>query len=126
MCPLTYWFDEIESVDGVKQISSLAKEKTLSQENNLTSVDTKAAEEYFRRGDAYGRQGNPAQAIFSFTKAIEMNLNYAEAYYYRGVTYYYTKEYDKAWVGVHKAEALGFIVNSKFLADLKKASGRDE
>ncbi|MDD5130537.1 MAG: tetratricopeptide repeat protein [Candidatus Omnitrophica bacterium] len=155
--PLIYWFDEIESVDGVKQNSSLAKEETLSQDNTLTPVDVKAAEEYFRRGDAYNRQGNPAQAIFNFTKAIEINPsyaeaycaragvyfyqhndvqtisdytkaieinpNYAEAYYYRGVTYYYTKEYDKAWLDVRKAEALGFIINSEFLADLKKASG---
>jgi hypothetical protein len=38
----------------------------------------------------------------------------------------FTKEYDKAWDDVHKAEELGYKIPSVFIDDLKQASGRDK
>jgi len=81
---------------------------------------------YQNRGFAYASQGNFLQAISDCTKAIEINPNFAEAYCIRGISYYWTKEYDKAWIDVHKAEGLGYAVNPKFINALKKASGRDK
>ena len=42
---------------------------------------------YNNRGTAYGELGNYQQAIKDFTKAIELNPQYAMAYYNRGLTY---------------------------------------
>jgi hypothetical protein len=42
--PLTYFFDMIESIDGVKQASSPTEEEKQSQENNLSSASTDNAD----------------------------------------------------------------------------------
>ena len=124
--PITYFLDEVESIDGVKQASSQAEVKKLSQENNLPTVHAETVEEYVSRGAAYFKQGNFTQAISDFTRAIEINPNYAEAYAGRAITYLYEKEYDKTWADVHKAEGLGYVIEPDFINDLKKASGRDK
>jgi hypothetical protein len=36
------------------------------------------------------------------------------------------KEYDKAWLDVHKAEGSGCAVNPEFINALRKASKRDK
>ena len=72
------------------------------------------------------RQGNLTEAISDYAKAIEIDPKDAEAYYNRGVDYYTAKEYDKAWIDVHKAEKLGYAVHPEFLAALKQASGKDK
>jgi tetratricopeptide (TPR) repeat protein len=82
--PLAYFFDDIESIDGVKRVSSLAEEKKPSQENNPSSASTETAGEYFNHGLVYRKQGNLPQAISDFTKAIAINPNYADAYCFRG------------------------------------------
>ena len=68
--------------------------------------------------------GQHHQAISDFNKALEINSRYDEAYYCRGVTYYFTKEYDKPWDDIKKAQDLGYQVPPKFLDALRKASGR--
>jgi hypothetical protein len=72
------------------------------------------------------KKASLTQVIPEFNKAIEINPDDAEAYYSRGVLYYLSQEYDKAWVDVHKAEKLGYTVNPKFLDSLKQESGRDK
>jgi len=64
------------------------------------------------------------QAISDYTKALEVNPNYALAYYNRGRSYYYKKEYDKSWEDIKKAQDLGWKIRPEFLDDLRKASGR--
>jgi tetratricopeptide (TPR) repeat protein len=54
---------------------------------NAFSSGPKTAEEYLNSGSNYYEQGNWAQAISDFTKAIEINSNYAEAYCLRGDSY---------------------------------------
>ena len=93
---------------------------------SLSSVYAETAEEYANRGNAHNQQGNFAQAVSDYTKAIEMNPNYAGAYYGRVMVYYNLKEYGKAWADVHKAESLGMKADPTFLIMLKEASGRDK
>ena len=40
---------------------------------------------YYNRGLAYWKKGDFDRTIVDFTKAIELNPNFAEAYYNRGV-----------------------------------------
>lgn len=93
---------------------------------SISSVYAETAEEYVRSGRIHGLRGNFTQAISDFTKAIEINPNYADAYYFRAVLYNKLKDYDKAWQDVHKAEDLGYKFDFQLLEDLKKASGRDK
>ncbi|QSJ20001.1 tetratricopeptide repeat protein [Nostoc sp. UHCC 0702] len=44
------------------------------------------AEEFFRRGREFDGQGQSQQAIAEYTRAIELDPNYAEAYFYRDNT----------------------------------------
>jgi tetratricopeptide (TPR) repeat protein len=100
--------------------------QTISDYTKAIEIEPNYAHLYNNRGVAYGKQGNLPQAVFDFTNAIEINPNYAKAYYNRGGSYFMAKDYDKAWIDVHKAEELGYAVNPKFLDALKKASGRDK
>ncbi|MBE9051853.1 tetratricopeptide repeat protein [Nostocales cyanobacterium LEGE 11386] len=43
-----------------------------------------SAEEFFRRGRDFDRQGKSQEAIAEYTRAIELDPNYAEAYFFRG------------------------------------------
>ncbi len=67
--------------------------------------------------------------IAVFNESIKKNPNYAGAYYNRAAAYFHKNNYDKSWQDIHKAEALGINVDSKFIElveKLKKASGRDK
>ena len=67
----------------------------------ITSVSS--AEESYNRGSELLDKGEYDEAIDEFTKAIEIDPNYAEAYNNRGLAYYYTWEYDLAVADYDKA-----------------------
>ncbi|HTY45948.1 MAG TPA: tetratricopeptide repeat protein [Patescibacteria group bacterium] len=90
------------------------------------AVNPVYTEAYYNRGLAYHKQGNFTQAVADYTKVIEMAPRFAPAYNNRGAAYYRTAEYGKAWADVHQAEALGAVVDPRFLESLKKASGTDK
>lgn len=94
--PLRYYFDEIDSIDGVKQSPSSVEAKKLSQENNLPAVYTNPAKEYLKLGVACYNQGNLSQAILDYNKAIEIDPTLVAAYYDRGFTYYKNANYEQA------------------------------
>lgn len=54
---------------------------------SVSSVYAETAEEYLQKGNADYHQGNLAQAISDYTKAIEINPNFADAYENRGLAY---------------------------------------
>ncbi|MCX5701233.1 MAG: ankyrin repeat domain-containing protein [Candidatus Omnitrophica bacterium] len=54
---------------------------------SIAFVYAETAEEYFKRGYDSFKQGNSDQVISDYTKAIEINPNYAEAYCKRGISY---------------------------------------
>ncbi|MBI4711118.1 MAG: tetratricopeptide repeat protein [Candidatus Omnitrophica bacterium] len=59
--------------------------------------------EAFVQGVAYGQQGNYGAAVKSFSKAIELKPDFAEAYYNRGFAYYIKGKKDKALADFNKA-----------------------
>jgi tetratricopeptide (TPR) repeat protein len=61
--------------------------KEPSYQQTITDIPAGTAQEYYNRGNIYGKKGNLIQAISDYTKAIEINPNYTEAYYNRGNTY---------------------------------------
>jgi len=65
--------------------------KQPSSQQTITDIPAGTAQEYYNRGNIYGKQGNLTQAISDYTKAIEINPKYTEAYYNRGNTYEKTR-----------------------------------
>ncbi|HYA90215.1 MAG TPA: tetratricopeptide repeat protein, partial [Thermodesulfobacteriota bacterium] len=63
-------------------------------------------------------------AIADFEKALEIDPKSADAYYHRATAYYFRKEFDKSWKDIKKAQDLGYKIPSKFLENLRDASGR--
>jgi tetratricopeptide (TPR) repeat protein len=53
---------------------------TIYTEQDQIDIDPKLAEAFNNRGDAYKEKGLCKEAIFDFTKAIEINPHYAHAY----------------------------------------------
>jgi tetratricopeptide (TPR) repeat protein len=49
---------------------------------NLTAID------WFKKGYTFTLSGNYQEAIDAYDKSIELNPNFAEAYYIRGTAYY--------------------------------------
>ena len=61
----------------------------------------------------YSIQGDLAESVAEYSKAIDNNPNYAAAFNNRAVAYYQLKEYDRAWDDLHKAESLGYSVKCR-------------
>lgn len=57
------------------------------QENQKEKVAL-TAYEYRKKGGVFGKQGKHEEAIPWFSKAVEINPNYAEAYFDRGFSYH--------------------------------------
>jgi tetratricopeptide (TPR) repeat protein len=90
----------------------------------VLEINPRYAGVYINRGFAYYHKGQHDEAISDFTKALEINPEDALVYFSRGTAYYFRKEYDKSWEDIKKAQDLGYPIPSKFLDDLRKASGR--
>ena len=63
---------------------------------------------YNNRGTAYALLGNFKQAIEDFSKAIELNSKFANAYYIRGLCYQELGDEAKAQADFAKAKQLGY------------------
>ena len=74
----------------------------------------------------YGEKGQHDKAISDFTKAIEINPRHADAYYTRGVVYYYKKDYEKALDDFYKAQKLGLNVPPGIFQLLRELSGKQK
>ena len=68
-----------------------------------TSVWAETTEEYVHLGNVAGRQEKYPQAILNYTKAIESDPNYANAYYNRGFVYIKMRKYKLAVGDLDKA-----------------------
>ncbi len=63
----------------------------------LEAEPSAKAQVYFRRGHAYfNKGGHVNNAIADFTKALELDPNCVEAYFWQGLAYLGKKNYDKA------------------------------
>jgi tetratricopeptide (TPR) repeat protein len=117
--PLTYFFDEIKSIDGaavsMRKVSSpevkvaqqyidqgaadIEKgqyEEAISYFNKAIAIVPNVAEAYYNRGLAHFRNGNLNEALSDFSKAIEINPDDFEAYSQRGFANYFRKNYNQA------------------------------
>jgi tetratricopeptide (TPR) repeat protein len=65
-------------------------------------------------------------AIKDLTKAIELGSQDARVYKDRAFLHWFYRDYEKAWADVNECERLGGKVDPEFLAELRKASGREE
>ena len=109
-----------------KYISSLGKERRAYNKRVEKTMrkEPKSAEDYKDRGDVALTQGNTKQAIAEYARAIEINPNDGESYNNRAIMHFDTKEYDKAWADVRKAQALGYDVSPKLIEDLNRESAQ--
>ncbi|KAF5433807.1 Tetratricopeptide (TPR) repeat containing protein [Candidatus Methanophagaceae archaeon] len=87
-------FDNYKGGKGVKSLLYLL----------LGDIRKRAgAQKWFNRAYGEGKKGNKETAIEYYTKALELNPEYPDAYYNRGATYYNLKDYEKAISDYNKA-----------------------
>ena len=70
-------------------------------------------------------KGDYERAIQDCNRSIELNDKNSFAYNNRGWIYCKKRDYDRAWADVRKCRELGGNVDSKFLAELSKATAKD-
>jgi tetratricopeptide (TPR) repeat protein len=101
-------------------------ELAISDYTKTLELNPREARAYANRGNVYFDKGRHDDAISDYTKALEIDPKDAITYYNRSYAYYLKKDFDKSWEDVNKARALGYRIPSDFLADLQKASGRQQ
>ena len=79
-----------------------------SQEQESESMEK--AEEFFRRGREFDRLGQSQEAIAEYTRAIEVDPNYAAAYFFRGNVLALEGQPQK---GIEDAQKAAAIYNSR-------------
>ena len=89
-------------------------------------INPDGIEAYVNRGFAYRKQGHYAQALLDYGKAATMGPDTGLIYSNRAFIYFHTGDYGRSWQDVHRAEALKFDIDRKFLEELRKVSGRQE
>lgn len=104
--PITYYFEEIDSINGEKIIPvTVKKEIEVKKEDfqikdkpdfepqimkkieTLSLSELAKAQEYFQKGMNYYKEKQYDEAIAEFKKALEINPNFAEGFYVLGYTY---------------------------------------
>jgi len=100
--------------------------KAIADFDKVIAGDPNLASAYLNRAIAYQKIGNLGLALSDCSKAIQINPNYAKAFHNRAVIYLLRKEYTKSWEDLHRAEALGYKIDPRFLEELKKATGREK
>lgn len=97
-------------IENDKKVEDLRKQylnaKTDAEKDKIKAAFKEADKKYlaikkFNEGNYFSYDEN--KAIQCYTEAIELNPNYAEAYYKRGETYYYNDEDKKAIEDLSKA-----------------------
>jgi tetratricopeptide (TPR) repeat protein len=95
-------------------------------EKMMEKEKDKISELYVWRGNAWYNKKNDNKATADYNKAIEINPNYALAFYNRGFAWVIKKEYDKAIEDYHKAididpnYASAYVIKASILRAMKK------
>ena len=115
----------IHLLKGITYENEEKLDEAIAEYNKALETNPTYPEAYNTRGTAYGRgKGLYDLAIADFNKVLELDPRYAGAYNNRAISYYFKKEYDRAWEDVHKAQSLGMEIHPGFIEALRKASGR--
>ena len=80
---------------------------------------------YVRSGIVHLENSNPGMAVKDFSAAIQMDPNNAAAHFYRSIAYMFLKQYDNSWDDVHFVERRGYKLDPKFMAELRRLSGKE-
>ncbi|MFA5116286.1 MAG: tetratricopeptide repeat protein [Candidatus Omnitrophota bacterium] len=99
-------------------------DRAVADLSQAVEIDPGSAKAYYNRGLAYQNKDDFGLALADYNKAIELDSQYSEAYSNRIGVYCARRQYDKAWLEAHNAEALGLKVAPEILEYLKKASNR--
>ena len=94
---------------------------TLNNRLTFGLYDKIIAEAHNKLGLIYEQEGKFADAIYEYSKALELRPKFAEAYYGRGLSYFLLNDYEKAWEDVQLARLLGFNNGKNRCSALPKA-----
>ncbi len=81
---------------------------------------------YMGKGRAYSLSKRYDEALINFNKAIELNPEYAEAYYNRASARYNKGLYKEAYADVMEAANLGYKAEQRFFETIKNAAENAE
>ncbi len=93
----------LQKISGAILVCALLSAFTSEIFAQSTNTSIKPEEKLLDSGVAYEQKKDFDKAIAEYSKALEINPQYALAYNNRGYTYYLMKEYDKAIVDLSKA-----------------------
>lgn len=112
----------ISSMEGKEQSLIIGADKTKSLERSKRTFDFKEPLDdinyaisinpyvsyfYYNKGNLLCLSGEMPQAIDAYTKAIETDPSFAEAYYNRGLVQLYLKDSRKGYLDISRAGELG-------------------
>ena len=102
-------------VESSEPYSNLAMVQTTNNSKIITR-ELAYPMAYKKRGDAFCGKNNLNLAIKDYTKAIALNPDYAEAYYYRATVWLHLREWDKAKSDLSAAQDKGINIITVFCA----------
>lgn len=100
--------------------------KAIADYSSAIKLNPNWAEVYYNRGVAFAQQRDYTQALDDFSRALRLNPTDVNLYSKRAVLYYLSGNYAQAWADVHRIQQLGGQIDSAFIADLRRASGREQ
>ena len=110
---------------GEKEHSAKTRPKQAVAHGKKVDAEGRA-EAHFDRGVTHFEKGEYDAAVAACKKAIAIKPDYANAYHNRAVAHYSRRDYSAAWADVKTCRKLGGKVAPELLAELRKASGREE
>ena len=78
---------------------------------------------YNNRGSAFHYKGQYDRAISDYNKAIEIDPEYALAFFNRGVAYFKKGDCDKAREDFRNVQGMGYQISPEVFEQLRKACG---
>ncbi|MXV84383.1 tetratricopeptide repeat protein, partial [Candidatus Poribacteria bacterium] len=94
---------------GISQGVTRRKERIMEQKMTK-ECNQECAETYYNRGLDHAKNGELKLAIEDYTRAIELNPDYADAYYRRSKAWLHLGETEKAKADMRIASSLGINV----------------
>ena len=101
-------------------------DRAITDFDRALTLDPNYAAAYLNRGLAFSAGGLYDRALTDFDHAVALNPNDAKSYNSRAVTWFFKKDYNKAWADVKRCRQVGGTLHPRFIELLQQASGRRE